>query len=210
MLGLQLVVRWTLVEGVRRQFDAVREGFEQIFPVPCLNFFYPEEVISQCLILITISDLYLFHLDKCHVLKQLYLVNLFQKWCFVKTNIFIITAVNNVIVLQHKLVICLYFSSCQCSYIGLLIVNCVLAVGWIVLWMPYGVVGRAVLDRNMSARPRLHTWFSACPFSLRDSEQLRCCRAKPLCPICYWISAAANRWSVLSVGCEVEILLCLR
>jgi len=44
---LQLVVRWTLVEGVHRQFDAVREGFEQIFPLASLNLFYPEEVISH-------------------------------------------------------------------------------------------------------------------------------------------------------------------
>jgi len=47
VLILQLVVRWTLVEGVCRQFEAVRDGFEQIFPLASLNLFYPEEVILQ-------------------------------------------------------------------------------------------------------------------------------------------------------------------
>ena len=41
---LQLVVHWTLVEGVYRQFEALREGFESVFPLTHLNLFYPDEV----------------------------------------------------------------------------------------------------------------------------------------------------------------------
>ncbi|KAL8586262.1 hypothetical protein ACOMHN_003777 [Nucella lapillus] len=41
---LQLVIHWTLVEGVSRQFEAFREGFESIFPLSSLQCFYPEEL----------------------------------------------------------------------------------------------------------------------------------------------------------------------
>ncbi|XP_064615750.1 E3 ubiquitin-protein ligase TRIP12-like [Liolophura sinensis] len=41
---LKLVVHWTLVEGVTRQFEAFREGFESIFSLSCLQSFYPEEL----------------------------------------------------------------------------------------------------------------------------------------------------------------------
>lgn len=41
----QLVVQWTLVEGVRRQFDAVREGFDLIFSLSSLSLFSADEVI---------------------------------------------------------------------------------------------------------------------------------------------------------------------
>lgn len=41
---LRLVVHWTLVEGVHRQFEALREGFESVFPLSYLNLFYPEEL----------------------------------------------------------------------------------------------------------------------------------------------------------------------
>ncbi|XP_062604886.1 E3 ubiquitin-protein ligase TRIP12-like [Saccostrea cucullata] len=41
---LQLVVHWSLVEGVSRQFEAFREGFEEIFPLSTLQSFYPEEL----------------------------------------------------------------------------------------------------------------------------------------------------------------------
>ncbi|KAK3095400.1 hypothetical protein FSP39_014206 [Pinctada imbricata] len=41
---LQLVVHWSLVESVSRQFEALREGFEAIFPLSTLQSFYPEEL----------------------------------------------------------------------------------------------------------------------------------------------------------------------
>lgn len=41
---LRLVVHWTLVEGVARQFQALREGFESVFPLSHLILFYPFEV----------------------------------------------------------------------------------------------------------------------------------------------------------------------
>ncbi|KAK2151054.1 hypothetical protein LSH36_377g01015 [Paralvinella palmiformis] len=41
---LRLVVHWTLVEGVHRQFEALREGFESVFTLNYLNLFYPEEL----------------------------------------------------------------------------------------------------------------------------------------------------------------------
>ncbi|KAI1882670.1 hypothetical protein AGOR_G00237280 [Albula goreensis] len=41
---LRLVVYWTLNEGVSRQFDSLREGFESVFPLHHLQYFYPEEL----------------------------------------------------------------------------------------------------------------------------------------------------------------------
>ncbi|XP_013418116.1 E3 ubiquitin-protein ligase TRIP12 isoform X2 [Lingula anatina] len=41
---LNLVVHWTLVEGVYRQFEALREGFESVFPLRHLQSFYPHEL----------------------------------------------------------------------------------------------------------------------------------------------------------------------
>jgi E3 ubiquitin-protein ligase TRIP12 len=41
---LRLVVHWTLVEGVYRQVEALREGFESVFPLSYLSLFYPEEL----------------------------------------------------------------------------------------------------------------------------------------------------------------------
>ncbi|XP_048025430.1 E3 ubiquitin-protein ligase TRIP12 isoform X5 [Megalobrama amblycephala] len=41
---LRLVVYWTLNEGVSRQFDSFREGFESVFPLHHLQYFYPEEL----------------------------------------------------------------------------------------------------------------------------------------------------------------------
>lgn len=43
-LYLKLVCHWTLVEGVRRQMEAFREGFESVFPLSHLQIFYPEEL----------------------------------------------------------------------------------------------------------------------------------------------------------------------
>jgi hypothetical protein len=39
-----LVVYWTLIEGVRRQFESFRDGFNSIFPIHHLKCFYPDEV----------------------------------------------------------------------------------------------------------------------------------------------------------------------
>jgi E3 ubiquitin-protein ligase TRIP12 len=44
----QLVRHWSLVEGVSRQMDALREGFESVFPANCLNLFFPEEMELLC------------------------------------------------------------------------------------------------------------------------------------------------------------------
>lgn len=46
---VQLVVYWTLNEGVSRQFESFREGFESVFPLHHLQYFYPEEVSSHWL-----------------------------------------------------------------------------------------------------------------------------------------------------------------
>lgn len=46
---MQLVVYWTLNEGVSRQFESFREGFESVFPLHHLQYFYPEEVSSRWL-----------------------------------------------------------------------------------------------------------------------------------------------------------------
>lgn len=43
---LQLVCHWMLVEGVSRQMEALREGFETVFPLQQLHMFYPEELDS--------------------------------------------------------------------------------------------------------------------------------------------------------------------
>uniref|UniRef100_A0A8C9S1I7 E3 ubiquitin-protein ligase n=1 Tax=Scleropages formosus TaxID=113540 RepID=A0A8C9S1I7_SCLFO len=41
---LRLVVYWTLNEGVSKQFESFREGFESVFPLHHLQYFYPEEL----------------------------------------------------------------------------------------------------------------------------------------------------------------------
>jgi len=38
------VTQWTLFDGVHRQFEAFREGFESLFPLSTLRLFYPDEV----------------------------------------------------------------------------------------------------------------------------------------------------------------------
>ncbi|XP_058700396.1 E3 ubiquitin-protein ligase TRIP12 isoform X7 [Poecile atricapillus] len=40
----QLVIFWALNEGVARQFDSFRDGFESVFPLSHLQYFYPEEL----------------------------------------------------------------------------------------------------------------------------------------------------------------------
>jgi len=44
----QLVTQWMLVDGVHRQFEAFREGFESLFPLSTLRLFYPDEVRICC------------------------------------------------------------------------------------------------------------------------------------------------------------------
>ncbi|XP_013778614.1 E3 ubiquitin-protein ligase TRIP12-like isoform X4 [Limulus polyphemus] len=44
---LQLVSHWTLYEGVKRQMEAFKEGFESVFPIAQLQIFFPEEL--ECL-----------------------------------------------------------------------------------------------------------------------------------------------------------------
>uniref|UniRef100_UPI00358FECBF E3 ubiquitin-protein ligase TRIP12 isoform X2 n=1 Tax=Myxine glutinosa TaxID=7769 RepID=UPI00358FECBF len=41
---VRLVVHWTLVEGVWRQFEALREGFQSVLPLHHLQLFFPEEL----------------------------------------------------------------------------------------------------------------------------------------------------------------------
>ncbi|XP_075426312.1 E3 ubiquitin-protein ligase TRIP12 isoform X2 [Ascaphus truei] len=41
---VRLVIYWALNEGVSRQFDSFRDGFESVFPLNHLLYFYPEEL----------------------------------------------------------------------------------------------------------------------------------------------------------------------
>lgn len=41
---ISLVTHWFLVEGVSRQFESFREGFNSVFPIHHLRIFYPEEL----------------------------------------------------------------------------------------------------------------------------------------------------------------------
>jgi len=41
---LGLLCHWTLVEGVSRQMESFREGFEAVLPLSHLSLFYPEEL----------------------------------------------------------------------------------------------------------------------------------------------------------------------
>lgn len=41
---VQLLSHWILVEGVSRQMESLREGFESVFPLHHLSFFFPEEM----------------------------------------------------------------------------------------------------------------------------------------------------------------------
>jgi len=41
---VRLVSHWMLVEGVSTQMEAVREGFNSVFPITSLGMFYPEEL----------------------------------------------------------------------------------------------------------------------------------------------------------------------
>jgi E3 ubiquitin-protein ligase TRIP12 len=41
---VSLVSQWLLIEGVAMQMEAVREGFESVFPLGALRMFYPDEL----------------------------------------------------------------------------------------------------------------------------------------------------------------------
>ena len=41
---LRLMVHWTMIEGVSRQMEAFKEGFESVLPLTQLQIFYPEEL----------------------------------------------------------------------------------------------------------------------------------------------------------------------
>lgn len=41
---VRLLSHWTLVEGVSKQLESFREGFESVFPLSQLSVFYPEEL----------------------------------------------------------------------------------------------------------------------------------------------------------------------
>jgi len=41
---VRLMCHWSLVEGVSRQLEAFREGFDSVFPLTHLSLFYPEEL----------------------------------------------------------------------------------------------------------------------------------------------------------------------
>eukprot|EP00795_Rhopilema_esculentum_P016382 gene16382-7784_t len=41
---IKLVVHWTLIEGVSKQFQAFKEGFESVFPIASLQMFYSSEI----------------------------------------------------------------------------------------------------------------------------------------------------------------------
>lgn len=43
---MNLVTHWYLVEGVSRQMESLREGFESVFPIQNLRMFHPEELES--------------------------------------------------------------------------------------------------------------------------------------------------------------------
>ena len=44
----QLLVEWTLVRGVGRQMAAFKDGFNTVFPITSLQYFYPSEVHTKC------------------------------------------------------------------------------------------------------------------------------------------------------------------
>ena len=41
---VRLVSHWMLVEGVSTQMEAVRDGFNSVFPISSLQMFYPDEL----------------------------------------------------------------------------------------------------------------------------------------------------------------------
>lgn len=55
------------MEGVSRQMESLREGFESVFPLHHLSLFYPEEMdlllcgASQVIIFVILINKYLFY-----------------------------------------------------------------------------------------------------------------------------------------------------
>lgn len=43
---VNLITHWTLIEGVSRQMESLREGFETVFPLQNLGLFFPDELES--------------------------------------------------------------------------------------------------------------------------------------------------------------------
>ena len=58
---VKLVSHWLLIEGVSSQMEAVREGFETVFPLTSLQMFYPEELDQ----VICFKDYYLVCFLRC-------------------------------------------------------------------------------------------------------------------------------------------------
>ena len=58
---VKLVSHWLLIEGVSSQMEAVREGFETVFPLTSLQMFYPEELDQ----VIFFKDYYLVCFLRC-------------------------------------------------------------------------------------------------------------------------------------------------
>jgi len=66
------------VDGVHRQFEAFREGFESLFPLSTLRLFYPDEVrmsrlmpsvfAELCSVVLVCTCLYLLFVLSCHVI----------------------------------------------------------------------------------------------------------------------------------------------
>lgn len=83
--SLQLVIFWALNEGVSRQFDSFRDGFESVFPLSHLQYFYPEEVSSLYLVLCLN---YLSRVFLCYLVKDSTVANKkrvgSKRWIFEK------------------------------------------------------------------------------------------------------------------------------
>ncbi|CAK8697801.1 unnamed protein product [Clavelina lepadiformis] len=41
---LNLIAHWTLIEGVRQQLDAMRDGFQSVFPMQAIDYFFADEM----------------------------------------------------------------------------------------------------------------------------------------------------------------------
>lgn len=86
---LQLVIFWALNEGVSRQFDSFRDGFESVFPLSHLQYFYPEEVSSLCL---SKRNGHFYNdlrgVSLCYLVKDLIIANEQGVWVLGKMRLF--------------------------------------------------------------------------------------------------------------------------
>ena len=57
IFSLQLVIQWTLIFGVKRQLDALREGFNSVLPLSNLTSFTYSEVRSFVVVFVTFGNL---------------------------------------------------------------------------------------------------------------------------------------------------------